>query len=306
MEISIAVSDCLDDALVAPADRLKIGKCNASLKFGFTSKEATFKWSMMCKSSLPVYRGIPNSETFFKFALRSRYIMKITDGLMSINASTLEILCCYHPTNVSSGKPSYERLRHSQAQSCGVLQIRRMLIMHIFCGRTSFSRLRTKNISRVLAMYYPRFTKLVVNFVMDKDPSIPRRNKVNWHYARDDPMFTTINVISRNEEHSYCTGLILPEQSSKDKRKQRRKAIQIQSLKQKPPTAPKKKESLKMKAEDYRRMISLGNKVDDDQDDEASLKMDEDVDKNLRPSSMMNDEQSDEDEKAQDDVEERD
>ncbi|GKA95090.1 hypothetical protein Tco_0817128 [Tanacetum coccineum] len=50
------------------------------------------------------------------------------------------------------------------------------------------------------AMYYPRFTKLVVNFVMEKDPSIPRRNKVNSHYVRDDPMFTTINVISRNED----------------------------------------------------------------------------------------------------------
>ncbi|GJY57363.1 hypothetical protein Tco_0456478 [Tanacetum coccineum] len=59
------------------------------------------------------------------------------------------------------------------------------------------------------AMYYPRFTKLVVNFVMEKDPSIPRRNKVNWHYARDDPMFTTINVISRNEA-TQLYGAILP------------------------------------------------------------------------------------------------
>ncbi|GKC86965.1 hypothetical protein Tco_1147614 [Tanacetum coccineum] len=58
-------------------------------------------------------------------------------------------------------------------------------------------------------MYYPRFTKLVVNFVMAKDPSIPRRNKVNWHYARDDPMFTTINVISRNED-TQLYGTILP------------------------------------------------------------------------------------------------
>ncbi|GKC88869.1 hypothetical protein Tco_1149518 [Tanacetum coccineum] len=58
-------------------------------------------------------------------------------------------------------------------------------------------------------MYYPRFTKLVVNFVMEKDPSIPRRNKVNCHYARDDPMFTTINVISRNEV-TQLYGAILP------------------------------------------------------------------------------------------------
>ncbi|GKF35625.1 hypothetical protein Tco_0112383 [Tanacetum coccineum] len=58
-------------------------------------------------------------------------------------------------------------------------------------------------------MYYPCFTKLIVNFVMAKDPSIPRRNKVNWHYTRDDPMFTTINVISRNED-TQLYGTILP------------------------------------------------------------------------------------------------
>ncbi|GJT33831.1 hypothetical protein Tco_0924250 [Tanacetum coccineum] len=56
----------------------------------------------------------------------------------------------------------------------------------------------------------------VYNFVMDKDPSIPRRNKVNWHYARDDPMFTTINVISRNED-TQLYGAILPtELTNKD------------------------------------------------------------------------------------------
>nr|GEU84645.1 hypothetical protein [Tanacetum cinerariifolium] len=35
-------------------------------------------------------------------------------------------------------------------------------------------------------MYYPRFTKVIVNFFMTKDQSIPMRNKVNWHFARDD------------------------------------------------------------------------------------------------------------------------
>nr|GEV71348.1 reverse transcriptase domain-containing protein [Tanacetum cinerariifolium] len=34
---------------------------------------------------------------------------------------------------------------------------------------------------------------------MSKDPSIPRRNKVNWHYLRDDHMFTTIKLVSRHQ-----------------------------------------------------------------------------------------------------------
>ncbi|GKB04729.1 hypothetical protein Tco_0832924, partial [Tanacetum coccineum] len=40
MEISIADQIALDDALVAPADRLKIGKCNLRLSSDVTSKEA--------------------------------------------------------------------------------------------------------------------------------------------------------------------------------------------------------------------------------------------------------------------------
>ncbi|GJU10336.1 hypothetical protein Tco_1132732 [Tanacetum coccineum] len=38
-----------------------------------------------------------------------------------------------------------------------------------------------------------------------KDSSIPRRNKVNWHFSRDDPMFTMIKVVSRHEDtHLYA------------------------------------------------------------------------------------------------------
>nr|GFB51259.1 hypothetical protein [Tanacetum cinerariifolium] len=43
-------------------------------------------------------------------------------------------------------------------------------------------------------MYYRRFTKVIIHHFMSKDPFIPRRNKVNWHYVRDDHMFTTIKL----------------------------------------------------------------------------------------------------------------
>ncbi|GJW46108.1 hypothetical protein Tco_0077754 [Tanacetum coccineum] len=60
-------------------------------------------------------------------------------------------------------------------------------------------------------MYYPCFTKVIVNFFMTKDSSIPRRNSVNWHFARDDPMFTTIKVVSRHED-TQLYGAILPDE----------------------------------------------------------------------------------------------
>nr|GEV88996.1 integrase, catalytic region, zinc finger, CCHC-type, peptidase aspartic, catalytic [Tanacetum cinerariifolium]GEW70056.1 integrase, catalytic region, zinc finger, CCHC-type, peptidase aspartic, catalytic [Tanacetum cinerariifolium] len=58
-------------------------------------------------------------------------------------------------------------------------------------------------------MYYPTFTKVIIHFFMTKDPSIPRRNKVNWHYVRDDQIFTTIKLVSRHQNNQQF-GAILP------------------------------------------------------------------------------------------------
>ncbi|GJY75649.1 hypothetical protein Tco_0480765 [Tanacetum coccineum] len=48
-------------------------------------------------------------------------------------------------------------------------------------------------------MYYPRFTKVIINHFMSKDQSIPRRNKVDWHLANDDLILTTMRYISKHE-----------------------------------------------------------------------------------------------------------
>nr|GEU80616.1 retrovirus-related Pol polyprotein from transposon TNT 1-94 [Tanacetum cinerariifolium] len=58
-------------------------------------------------------------------------------------------------------------------------------------------------------MYYPRFTKVIIHYFMPKYPSIPRRNKVNWHYVRDDQMFTTIKLVSRHQ-NTQQFGAMLP------------------------------------------------------------------------------------------------
>nr|GEZ30259.1 hypothetical protein [Tanacetum cinerariifolium] len=58
-------------------------------------------------------------------------------------------------------------------------------------------------------MYYPRFTKVIIPHFMTKKPSIPRQNKVNWHYVRDDILFSTIKVVSRHQ-NTQQYGAILP------------------------------------------------------------------------------------------------
>nr|GFC72445.1 hypothetical protein [Tanacetum cinerariifolium] len=58
-------------------------------------------------------------------------------------------------------------------------------------------------------MYYPRFTKVIIHHFITKKPSIPRRNKVNWHYVKDDILFSTIKVVSRHQ-NTQQYGAILP------------------------------------------------------------------------------------------------
>ncbi|GKC55985.1 hypothetical protein Tco_1083583 [Tanacetum coccineum] len=59
-------------------------------------------------------------------------------------------------------------------------------------------------------MFYPRFTKVVINHFMSQDQSIPRRNKVDWHMANDDPILTTMRFIP---QHKFVQkyGAILPD-----------------------------------------------------------------------------------------------
>nr|GFC53572.1 hypothetical protein [Tanacetum cinerariifolium] len=43
-------------------------------------------------------------------------------------------------------------------------------------------------------MNYPRFTKVIIDYFMTRKPSILRRNRIHWHYIRDDAPFSTIKV----------------------------------------------------------------------------------------------------------------
>ncbi|GJS87234.1 hypothetical protein Tco_0769870 [Tanacetum coccineum] len=164
MEISIADQIALDDALVAPADPPEL-KMERNVIFDFKlgmshQLESIFKFKMNNKKhilNLDQFRDIlqicpkvgnkkfeePPLEkeilAFLSSLGHSGEIRKIPTDAMSINASTLEIICLL----------SSKILRNQK--------IRRKVV--------------------AFAMYYPRFTELVVNFVMDKDPSIPRRNK---------------------------------------------------------------------------------------------------------------------------------
>nr|GFC37485.1 hypothetical protein [Tanacetum cinerariifolium] len=58
-------------------------------------------------------------------------------------------------------------------------------------------------------MNYPRFTKVIIDYFMTRKPSISRQNRINWHYVRDDALFSKIKVVSRHQKTQQY-GAILP------------------------------------------------------------------------------------------------
>nr|GEU36119.1 retrovirus-related Pol polyprotein from transposon TNT 1-94 [Tanacetum cinerariifolium] len=70
-------------------------------------------------------------------------------------------------------------------------------------------QVKHKDTKKSNEMYYPQFTKVIIHHFMSKDPSIPRRNKVNWHYVRDDHMFSTIKLVSTHQ-NTQQFGALLP------------------------------------------------------------------------------------------------
>nr|GEU62494.1 hypothetical protein [Tanacetum cinerariifolium] len=88
-----------------------------------------------------------------------------------------------------TGKTSgYDSLRLSQAKILWGLYHKRNVYYAYLMWEDFVYQVKHKNQKKNNEMHYPRFTKAIIHHFMSKDPSIPKRNKVNWHYVRDDHM----------------------------------------------------------------------------------------------------------------------
>ncbi|GJY72005.1 hypothetical protein Tco_0475708 [Tanacetum coccineum] len=112
-----------------------------------------------------------------------------------------------HTGNQFLSTTALESLRLSRAQILwGMYHNKQVDYVYLLWEDLVF-QVENKNSKKNNDMYYPRFTKVIVDYFMAKDQAIPRRNKMFWHYARDefryardDFMFTTIRVISKHKD----------------------------------------------------------------------------------------------------------
>nr|GFB62650.1 hypothetical protein [Tanacetum cinerariifolium] len=77
-------------------------------------------------------------------------------------------------------------------------------------------QIENKDAKKTNKMSYPRFTKIIIHYFMSKDQSISRRNKIFWHTARDDTMFTSMRCNSRHEKTQVYGTILLKELTNQE------------------------------------------------------------------------------------------
>nr|GEU83446.1 hypothetical protein [Tanacetum cinerariifolium] len=195
MDMIIDQQVALDEALVPHVSRLRIGKSNFHLRSDITSKEST----------LQLVYDVPRLTPFYKAFLVTADVPKIYISFAAVINKCL------------SGKSTgYNSLWLSQAQILWGMYHKKNVDFAYLLWEDFVYQVEHKDAKKSNEMYYPKFTKVIIHFFMTKDPLIPRRNKVNWHYVRDDQMFTTIKLVSRHQNTQQFSPILPVELTNKD------------------------------------------------------------------------------------------
>nr|GEV27977.1 hypothetical protein [Tanacetum cinerariifolium] len=180
----------MDEALVPYAHRLRIGRSNFRLLSDIASKEST----------LQLVYDVLRLSPFFKGFL-----------------VTIDVLEIYMQEFWATATVHHHSILFKMDNKKHIVNLESFREMLHICPRLPHQPfVEHKDTKKSNEMYYPRFTKVIIHHFMSKDPSIPRRKKVNWHYVRDDHMFTTIKLVSRHQNMKQFSTLLSIELTNKD------------------------------------------------------------------------------------------
>ncbi|GJV09854.1 hypothetical protein Tco_1351395 [Tanacetum coccineum] len=201
MNTTQAQQKALDDALVAPADRLEFEKCNMRLKTDIKPKEATFQVVLDALALTPFY------QAFLITAKVPAIYMQEFWATVSVHKSSIKFMINKKKVTLDV-EIFIEILKFCPkipGQEFEDLLLEHDILSFIRDLRHSgdiiyLSDIENKDAKKTNKMSYPRFTKIITGYFMSKDQSISRRNKMFWHTAQDDTMFTSIRCISRHED----------------------------------------------------------------------------------------------------------
>nr|GEV92992.1 retrovirus-related Pol polyprotein from transposon TNT 1-94 [Tanacetum cinerariifolium] len=208
MEIIIDQQVALDEALVSHASRLGIGKSNFRLRSNLKSKELTLQVVYDVLKLTPFYKAFLVTADVLAIYMQEfwatatvhhhsiRFKMKKNKHIVNLEYFREMMQICY------------DSLCLSQAQILWGMYHKKNVDFTYLLWEDFVYQVEHKDAKKSNEMYYPRFTKVIVNFFMTKDQSILRRNKVNWNFSRDDHTFTTIKLVSRHQNTQHYDAIL--------------------------------------------------------------------------------------------------
>ncbi|GKD24459.1 hypothetical protein Tco_1230673 [Tanacetum coccineum] len=304
MSITKEQQQALDNALVPREQRLTIGSCNYRLSTTFKPKEPTFQVALDVLSFTPFYpaflitASVPAvyMHEFWATASYHKHSIKFKLNIKSysFDLDTLRnmLQMCLKLPGQKFVDPPFEEDILTFMRELGYSENIKLLsdvkveilpqhwrtfgtiINKCISGKDLIFQIKNKESKKTKYMFYPRFTKVIINHFMSQDQSIPRRNKVDWHMANNDPILTTMRFIPQHE-------VVQKKAIPKPKYVRR-------STKEKTVQAPEASSGKRLKA-------TAKKSSDEDDDDEASISKDDDDNQN----------DDDDDKNDQDDDDER-
>nr|GEZ05285.1 retrovirus-related Pol polyprotein from transposon TNT 1-94 [Tanacetum cinerariifolium] len=230
----------MDEALVPTAQRLKIGWRNFRLLSDIKSKESTLQLVYDVLHRCPFFNAflvtadVPEiyMQEFWATTIvhyhSIRFKMDTKNHIIDLESFRDKLHICLRVPGQSFAEPPFEEeilafinfLGHNAAirtltDILWGLYHKRNIDYAYLMWEDFVYQVKHKNQKKSNEMYYPRFIKAIIHHFMSKDPSIPRRNKVNWHYVRNDFMFSTIKLVSRHQ-NAQQFGAMLPLELTND------------------------------------------------------------------------------------------
>nr|GFA42618.1 hypothetical protein [Tanacetum cinerariifolium] len=235
MATTIEQQVALDEALVPSIQRLRIGRSNFRLPSDIQSKESTLQVVYDVLRRSPFFKAflvtadVPvHMQEFWATAYVHQHsiIFKMDTRKNIVDLESFREMLHISPrisgqsfAELPFKEEILEFLRflgHSAQIKTLTDKKRQLCLSHL--GRFCISSGTKESKKKSNEMYYPRFIKVIIHHFMTKKPSMPRRNKVNWHYVRDDILFSTIKVAYK-EYYACATGEAAPKLKASARRK---------------------------------------------------------------------------------------
>ncbi|GKD44851.1 hypothetical protein Tco_1269496 [Tanacetum coccineum] len=344
MDNTRAQQKALDDELVTPTDRLKIGKTNLRLSSILKSKEPTLQVALDSLKLTPFYNAFEISADVPEIYMQEFWVtvsrhhsslyFKLNGKIHIVNIDNFRDMLKIFPklpaqifeepplkeeisfitdlghtgeikflsdVNVNhmhypwrsfaviinkclSGKTTaLENLRLSHAQILWGMYYNKTVDYVYLLWEDLVYQVENNNSKKNNDMYYPRFTKVIVDYFMAKDQTIPRRNKMFWHYHLTNQAMLESEAYMTF--HAYATGEKTPklkstkkkadsESSPKTKLTQASKGKRIKTVAKGDKPAKKKQSVTKSKG----LTVLFEKSSEEDDDDEVNVSKDNDDD----------------------------